>query len=83
MLEATVFALIAAGGLGNIIDRVVAGKVVDFMHMHFGFAGTGIFNVADLYITFAVIIYVLVAIANYVKGKKDVAPAEGASHPEG
>lgn len=69
-LEATVFALIAAGGLGNIIDRVVAGKVVDFMHMHFGFAGTGIFNVADLYITFGVGIYLLVAIINYVKSSK-------------
>ncbi|MFM2375776.1 MAG: hypothetical protein RLZZ165_873 [Bacteroidota bacterium] len=70
MLEAVVFSLIAAGGIGNIIDRVIAGKVVDFMHMHFGFAGTGIFNVADLYITFAVIIYALAALVNYLKHRK-------------
>lgn len=44
------FALVAAGGLGNIIDRVLAGKVVDFMHMDFGIFQTGVFNVADIYI---------------------------------
>jgi signal peptidase II len=76
-LEATVFALIAAGGLGNIIDRITNERVVDFMHMHFGFAGTGIFNVADLYITFGVGIYVLVALINYLKAKKE-RPAEEA-----
>jgi signal peptidase II len=78
-LEAVVFALIAAGGLGNIIDRVMAGKVVDFMHMHFGFAGTGIFNVADLYITFGVVIYLLVAGAAYVKSLKEPKTPEGNS----
>jgi signal peptidase II len=75
-LEATVFALIAAGGLGNIIDRVMAGKVVDFMHMHFGFAGTGIFNVADLYITFGVVIYLLAALMAYLKARNEPAKSE-------
>ncbi|MEM0997732.1 MAG: signal peptidase II [Bacteroidota bacterium] len=58
-LEVMVFSLIAAGGIGNLIDRILEGKVVDFMHMNYGFAQTGIFNVADLYITFGIIIYVL------------------------
>lgn len=80
VLEATTFALITAGGLGNIIDRILAGKVVDFMHMHFGFAGTGIFNVADLYITFGVSIYLLAAIINYVKANKK--PTETVETPE-
>ena len=51
-LEAVTFALIAAGGLGNIVDRVMAGKVVDFMFMNldifnqgWNWAKTGIFNV--------------------------------------
>ena len=66
LLEVLVFSLIAAGGVGNIIDRVVAGKVVDFMFMNldifnqgWGWAKTGIFNVADLYIVIGVCIYVI------------------------
>ncbi|MEM7036429.1 MAG: signal peptidase II [Bacteroidota bacterium] len=59
MAENVCFALIAAGGIGNIIDRIMYGKVVDFMHMNFGVMETGIFNVADLYIVFGIIIYVL------------------------
>lgn len=37
-------ALIVAGGLGNLIDRVRNGYVVDFLHFHFW----PIFNVADI-----------------------------------
>lgn len=81
-LEAVVFALIAAGGLGNIIDRIMAGKVVDFMHMYFGmdWTSTGIFNVADLYITFGVAIYILVALVNLIKNRgKEENPQSDAS----
>ncbi|MFN8394678.1 MAG: signal peptidase II [Bacteroidia bacterium] len=44
--------------------------VVDFMHMYFGmdWTSTGIFNVADLYITFGVAIY-LIALVNLIKNK--------------
>lgn len=44
-------ALIVAGGVGNLIDRVVRdGAVVDFMNLGIGALRTGIFNVADVYI---------------------------------
>lgn len=69
-IEVVVFSLIAAGGIGNIVDRIMAGKVVDFMHMNYGFAETGIFNVADLYIVFGIIIYVLGYIVMLRKGKQ-------------
>jgi signal peptidase II len=40
---------IAAGGLGNLIDRVVQdGIVTDFLNVGFGPVRTGIFNVADV-----------------------------------
>jgi signal peptidase II len=43
------FALILAGGFGNLIDRVVNdGYVVDFMNVGIGRLRTGIFNVADM-----------------------------------
>jgi signal peptidase II len=35
--------LIAAGGVGNLIDRVARGYVVDFLHLHH----YPVFNVAD------------------------------------
>jgi signal peptidase II len=42
-------ALIAGGGIGNLIDRIVDdGGVVDFMSMGIGPVRTGIFNVADM-----------------------------------
>ncbi len=43
--------LIGAGGVGNLIDRVVReGRVIDFMNMGIGSLRTGIFNVADVQI---------------------------------
>ncbi len=43
--------LLAAGGIGNLIDRIVRdGAVVDFMNMGIGSLRTGIFNVADVQI---------------------------------
>jgi signal peptidase II len=47
--------LVIGGALGNLIDRLVYGKVADFFH----FYGLGydwyVFNVADAAITFGVI----------------------------
>lgn len=48
--------LVFAGGVGNLIDRVLVGQVTDFMNM--GIPGlpalrTGIFNFADVYIMVA------------------------------
>jgi signal peptidase II len=43
--------LIAAGGMGNLVDRVVrGGRVIDFMNLGLGPVRTGIFNVADVQI---------------------------------
>ena len=47
---------VAAGGLGNLIDRALfQGGVTDFLNVGIGGLRTGIFNVADMYITFTVI----------------------------
>jgi len=44
------YSFILAGGIGNVIDRLTHdnGHVIDFMFMDFGFARTGVFNVADM-----------------------------------
>ncbi len=53
-------ALIAVGGLGNVIDRVVRdGAVVDFMNIGIGPLRTGIFNVADVQIMAGLALLVL------------------------
>ena len=50
------FSLVIAGGLGNIIDRIVYDRhVTDFMNMGIKDVRTGIFNVADVCITTGII----------------------------
>ena len=44
-------ALIVGGAVGNVIDRVVHGYVIDFIHAHWGEAYFPAFNVADSAIT--------------------------------
>jgi signal peptidase II len=44
-------ALILGGALGNVIDRVRLGYVVDFIHAHWGAAYFPAFNIADTAIT--------------------------------
>ena len=46
------WALVLAGGIGNLIDRVgQQGLVTDFLNLRLGPFRTGIFNVADMAIT--------------------------------
>lgn len=51
LLEAAAFGLIIGGAIGNVIDRVRLGAVVDFLDFHLNFYGTDAhfpaFNVAD------------------------------------
>ncbi|MEQ9763764.1 signal peptidase II [Streptococcus sp. ZJ151] len=49
--------LIIAGGVGNFIDRVRLGYVVDMVHLDF--MDFAIFNVADSYLTVGVIILMI------------------------
>ena len=43
--------LILGGALGNVIDRIVHGYVIDFIHLHWGAAYFPAFNIADSAIT--------------------------------
>jgi signal peptidase II len=45
------FGLVIAGGVGNLIDRIIQGFVIDYIHMGFGSIRTGVFNLADVAIT--------------------------------
>lgn len=55
-LDSLAFALVLGGALGNIVDRVRFGYVVDFVHLHAGGLSFYVFNVADAAITLGVIL---------------------------
>ena len=60
--------LIIAGGLGNFIDRLRQGFVVDMFQ--FDFINFAVFNVADTYLTFGVLIMLLVIIKEETNGSE-------------
>lgn len=63
--------LISAGGIGNLIDRIFVGKVVDFIEPVF--VNFAVFNFADMLVTvgtFALAVYLIVDIIRDFKNKK-------------
>ena len=50
---------ILAGALGNMIDRIIYGKVVDFLDIMIGDFHWYIFNVADSSVTIGMILFIL------------------------
>jgi signal peptidase II len=52
-------ALIVGGALGNMIDRLARGRVVDFIHVHAGSAYFPAFNLADSAITIGAAVLIL------------------------
>ncbi len=53
---------IIAGALGNIFDRVVRGRVVDFIEVYYRSWSWPVFNVADSFITVGVIVLIIIEI---------------------
>jgi len=51
--------LIVGGGIGNLIDRIAYGSVVDFMNISFGGLRTGIFNFADVAVSAGLILLLI------------------------
>lgn len=60
---------IGAGAVGNLIDRVMLGYVVDFFY--FELIDFPIFNVADIYVTCATIILALLILFYYKEDELD------------
>lgn len=52
------FALVLGGAIGNVIDRVLHGAVIDFLYFHIGRYGWPAFNVADSAISVGVVLLV-------------------------
>lgn len=67
------FSCIIGGGIANVFDRIVYGSVTDFFHIDLGGVfRTGIFNVADLSVTFGMI---LILWASFLHKKAKISEA--------
>ncbi|MCB0444830.1 MAG: signal peptidase II [Gelidibacter sp.] len=65
------FCCIVGGGIANVYDRIVDGSVTDFFHIDFGGVfRTGIFNVADMSVSFGMIMLLVASFIHRKKGKK-------------
>lgn len=69
--EAVALGLVLGGALGNIVDRVRLGYVVDFVHLHVGDRSFYVFNVADAAITLGVAILIVRALIGRSGGQTE------------
>ena len=61
-LSLIAFSIIVGGGIANVYDRIVYGSVTDFFYMKLtDTLHTGIFNVADLFVTTGMIMLLVVS----------------------
>tara|TARA_Y100001970_G_C14251207_1_gene872042 strand:- start:5495 stop:5947 length:453 start_codon:yes stop_codon:yes gene_type:complete len=65
-LEKMGLVVIIAGAMGNIIDRLFNGYVIDFIYFHYKDFYWPAFNFADIYITIGIIM-ILLSIINKIK----------------
>jgi signal peptidase II len=61
-LLASGLVMILGGAIGNVIDRIEHGYVVDFVHAHWGAAYFAAFNVADAAISIGAVLVILDAL---------------------
>jgi signal peptidase II len=58
-LQSAGLALVLGGGVGNLIDRLARGRVVDFLQLRAGSLHTGVFNLGDVAIVAGVLIWAM------------------------
>lgn len=77
-LLAVAIGFLLGGALGNFIDRVMHGEVVDFLQFNFVFSFFGkdidytfaIFNIADTSITIGVMLFILDTLLDWLKERR-------------
>ena len=72
------FVLILSGAIGNLIDRIIDGHVIDFIHLHYKDQFSWpIFNIADVLITCGAILLALLMLTQHGTGHKDQDELQG------
>ncbi len=74
-LKRAALAIIAAGAIGNLIDRVRFGAVVDFVRWHIHEHDWPIFNVADVLLAVGVVLLIFEEITTRRSSPSPVLPA--------
>jgi len=69
------YSLIVAGAIGNLVDRIFFSFVRDFISMFSWY----VCNIADILIFFGVVLYIIFAIIDFFKKKKENTNAETSS----
>jgi len=60
---------ILGGAVGNLIDRILKARVVDFLDFYFGSYNFPTFNVADMFITIGTVILAVFVLFFYEEGR--------------
>jgi signal peptidase II len=64
------YALIIGGALGNLVDRIAYGHVVDFLYLHLGDRSLFVFNLADVALTIGPILLVAIYLFSGERSEK-------------
>ena len=73
-LQQAALLLILAGGIGNLVDRVLNGEVVDYINLLF--MRFAVFNFADICVCVGVALWVLVIFLDELHAENGQAPKE-------
>ena len=66
-----VYGLVAGGAVGNLIDRVMNGYVVDFILVHYRSYYFPAFNLADSALTVGAVLWIGLAVGDYLKQRRE------------
>lgn len=66
MFQTIIYSLLISGILGNVIDRIFYGKVIDFLDFHIFSYNFPVFNFADTFIVIGAILLVV----NIIRSEK-------------
>ncbi len=68
-MEAFSLLLIFSGGVGNLIDRIAQGYVVDYIHLLF--MNFAVFNLADIYVTVGFALLIIAVVRGEIRAKRE------------
>lgn len=72
-LTKTSLTLIISGAIGNLIDRIFRGFVIDMFHFIFWGNDFAVFNMADIFVVLGTVLLAVVILFNDIKKDKEVA----------